>query len=363
MCNLVVIIPAYNAETYLYNAVESVLGQSDRNSRVIIVDDGSTDQTPALCDAIAAADSRVTVLHQENAGVACARNAGIAWALEHEENANGYIGFCDADDLWKAGCVTQQLLEDAAARNADIIGFSCWCTDQEAKRYYISNQYQNNIKDIPEKGTVEWLLNGPFCAHLYSMKMVRQFALRFPENVARNEDVIFMRQAVFCASRIIYREEILYLYRTNRNSVTHQSTDITKTMLNVCRAWHSVARWAEMLEVSSQKKESWHQLCMSTAAAVLLETARAMAESGHGPKHIFNTISQEPYYKAMDTLVVENLAYWQQPDLVLYRRNYKKFCRKYQLRGIVKKTAKLLLRIPFVRSRRDRVRFPISLEG
>lgn len=363
MCNISVIIPAYNAEAYLPDAVASVLKQPYEHVHVIIVDDGSTDQTAALCDKMAVADSRITVLHQKNAGVSCARNAGIDYALAHMEYPTGYIGFCDADDLWKPGCLTQEILETAENQGADILGFSCWCTDQDAKRYCVANQYEAHTDMLPERGTVNWLLNGPFCAHLYSTELFREFELRFPENVSRNEDVIFMRQAVFCAACIAYREETLYLYRTNIGSATHQATDVTRTMLNICRAWHNVAHWAEKLDVPSEKKEAWCHLCLSTAGAVLLETARAMAEYGFGPKHIFNTISQEPYYEAIDTLVVENLAHWQQPDLVLYRKNYIKFCWKYRLCGVIKMAAKLLLKIPFVKSKRDGIRFPFAIEG
>lgn len=362
MCNISVIIPAYNVEAYLPDAVASVLEQPYRNIHVIIVDDGSTDRTATLCDEMAVVDSRITVLHQKNAGVSCARNAGIDYALAHMEYPTGYIGFCDADDLWKPGCLTQEILETAENQGADILGFSCWCTDQEIKRYRVDNKYETHTERLPENGTVNWMLNGPFCAHLYRAEMLHRFHLRFPKNVQRNEDVIFMRQAVFCATCIAYREETLYLYRTNRNSVTHQTTDVTKTMLNICRAWYSMAHWAEILEVAPQSKEAWQKLCLSTAAAILLETARAMAESGYGSKHIFSVISGEPYFKAMDALVVENLAKWQQPDLVLFRMNFNNFCGKHQLRGIAKKIARLLLNVPFIRNERNKMRFPFAIE-
>ena len=359
MCEISVIIPAYNAEAYLRKAVESVLAQPCQHIHIVIVNDGSTDHTAALCDEIAAEDSRVAVLHQDNKGVSCARNAGIAWVLAHAEITSGYIGFCDADDLWKAGCVTQSILEDALREKADIVGFSCWCTDQEAKRYRVDNQYQSRVLALQKRGSVDGLLNGPFCAHLYSVKMIQRFALRFPEKVARNEDVIFMRQAVFCASRIVYREETLYLYRTNRKSVTHRLTDPTKTMLDICRAWNRAAHWAG----DDAEGDAWQQMCLSTAAAVLLETARLMAERGAGSKYIFSVISGEPYFKEIDALSVDHLAYWQQLDLVLFRKNYKKFCRKHQLRGTVKKIARLLLYIPFVRNKRDERMFPFVTEG
>lgn len=361
MGDLIVVIPAYNAEKYLREAVASVLRQPCR-CNVVIVNDGSTDGTAAICDKIASEDNRVVVLHQENAGVSCARNRGISYALEHDKGTSGYIGFCDADDLWKAGCVTQQILNKAADQKADIIGFSCWCTDQEVQRYYVNNQYQVNTVIMPEKGTVEWMLNGPFCAHLYSIKMIREFTLRFPEDVARNEDVIFMRQAVFSASCVTYREETLYLYRTNRSSVTHKSTDVTRTMLDTCRAWYGERYWADTMELLSHKKDAWCQLCLSTAAAVLLETARRMAERGLKMKYVLDIIRKEPYFSAIDNLIVENLAYWQQPDLIMFREDFGQFYWKHRIRGMVKTVGKLALCIPMIRNRRDRNRFPFEIK-
>ena len=72
-----VIVPVYNAEKYLQECVESVLCQTLSDIELILVDDGSTDGSPAICDQYAVKDARVRVIHQENAGLASARNAGI----------------------------------------------------------------------------------------------------------------------------------------------------------------------------------------------------------------------------------------------------------------------------------------------
>ena len=87
-----VIIPVYRVEQYLRRCVDSVLAQTYSRIQVILVDDGSPDDCPAICDAYAAKDDRVQVIHQENAGLSGARNAGI-------EAAEGqYLAFVDSDD-------------------------------------------------------------------------------------------------------------------------------------------------------------------------------------------------------------------------------------------------------------------------
>ncbi|HJD20604.1 MAG TPA: glycosyltransferase [Candidatus Gemmiger faecigallinarum] len=94
MARISVIMPVYNAAAHLPDAVRSVLGQTFADLELILVDDGSTDGSGALCDGFAAADPRVRVVHQQNAGICAARNAGLALAQ------GDYVGFCDDDDVF-----------------------------------------------------------------------------------------------------------------------------------------------------------------------------------------------------------------------------------------------------------------------
>lgn len=87
-----IIVPVYNAARYLPQTIESLLCQTYKNIELILVDDGSTDDSLAICKRYES-DSRVVVIHQENGGVSCARNTGIANSIGE------YIGFVDADDV------------------------------------------------------------------------------------------------------------------------------------------------------------------------------------------------------------------------------------------------------------------------
>jgi len=87
-----VIVPVYIVEPYLDRCVQSIVNQTYKNLEIILVDDGSPDNSPAMCDAWAEKDSRIRVIHKENGGVSSARNAGLDMAT------GSYITFVDADD-------------------------------------------------------------------------------------------------------------------------------------------------------------------------------------------------------------------------------------------------------------------------
>ena len=109
-----VIIPVYNADQYLRRCLDSILSQSYTTLEVILIDDGSQDNSPALCDALAQHDARIRVIHQENQGVSAARNTGIAHATGE------YIAFVDADD-YVANDFFEHLLQAATQQQADIV--------------------------------------------------------------------------------------------------------------------------------------------------------------------------------------------------------------------------------------------------
>ena len=108
-----VIVPVYNGEKYLPICMKSLLEQTYRNLEVILVDDGSKDGSGAMCDAYAAQDSRVRVIHQANGGVSSARNAGL------DQVTGKYVAFVDADDYVEPDYL-KRLCEDLTRHEADL---------------------------------------------------------------------------------------------------------------------------------------------------------------------------------------------------------------------------------------------------
>ena len=111
MPTISVIVPVYKVEPYLARCVDSILAQSFRDFQLILVDDGSPDNCPKLCDDYAKQDSRIHVIHQKNQGLSAARNAGIDYALSGDSQ---WLSFIDSDD-WVHPCFLQTLYEGAVS--------------------------------------------------------------------------------------------------------------------------------------------------------------------------------------------------------------------------------------------------------
>lgn len=109
-----IIVPVYKVEKYIHKAVNSILEQTYKNLEVILVDDGSPDNCPKICDEYAAKDKRVKVIHQENCGVVIARQRGILLSQ------GTYIGFVDPDD-WIEKDMFGKMVNCAESNNADIV--------------------------------------------------------------------------------------------------------------------------------------------------------------------------------------------------------------------------------------------------
>ena len=140
-CNVTVIVPVYNVEKFIDKCVQSVIDQTMTDIEVILVDDGSTDNSLARCREWTNKDSRVKVYHQENQGVSVARNLGI------EKSAGKYIAFIDSDD-WIEPNYLEVLYVMAKAKDADIsiCGFYFDYPDEVVARGHFEKNIEFNGK-------------------------------------------------------------------------------------------------------------------------------------------------------------------------------------------------------------------------
>lgn len=220
---LSVIIPVYNVEKYLDECVKSIVNQVYKNLEIVLVDDGSTDNSGAICDAWRNKDLRIKVVHKANAGLGFARNSGL-------EVAEGdFVAFVDSDDFIDKE-MYKDLMSIAITDKSDIVysgGFDKYLTDGN----------YNVVRDIQERISVDGedlkLFAQAFvspsnkfagrtlimsaCRAIYSMKVIPCF---LSERVVASEDLPFNVEAVLNSRRISYTPKVYYKYRYNDASVT-----------------------------------------------------------------------------------------------------------------------------------------------
>ena len=208
---LSVIIPVYNVEKYLSRCVDSVLNQTYKDFELILVDDGSLDNSPVICDEYENKDSRVKVIHKENGGLSSARNAGLGICK------GDYIFFIDSDDWLTDENVLEEFINKAETENADFVySFMNTATDKIQKEIRMNQRFKNNGK--------LFFLSNPYlfsaCNKLYK-NILLQFLHFAPGRVNEDVDVIPL---VFCkANKISRLDKHTYNYYQNQESITRQS--------------------------------------------------------------------------------------------------------------------------------------------
>lgn len=215
-----IIVPIYNVEKYLRRCINSILGQTYRNLEVILVDDGSPDGCGAICDAYAAKDARVTVIHQKNAGVSAARNAGLACARGE------WIGFVDPDDFI-APNMYQEMLDAINATGAELAVCGYNYVDEEGKvdqRRLYSNAENENLtqkqlmsrfSDMPPTvRLVAW-------NKLFRHDLLRKHELKFTEGLHSSEDVLFLMEYAMHVGKAVFVHRALYMNTVRPGSATH----------------------------------------------------------------------------------------------------------------------------------------------
>lgn len=223
-----VVIPVYNVENYLHRCVDSIRCQSLKDIEIILVDDGSPDNCPAMCDEYAQIDSRIKVIHKQNAGLGMACNSGL-------EVANGdYIAFCDSDD-WVAPNMYERMFETACNHKADMVitglrrvndlnetvGF---LPHKSTFEIYQNDEVERLIKDmIASQVAIKTDREIQVSAKtvLYSRYVLNKHSLKFfSEREFPSEDLLFNVSFMCKARKICVLPNFFYNYFINTNSIT-----------------------------------------------------------------------------------------------------------------------------------------------
>ena len=219
MNNLVsVIVPIYKVEPYLRQCVDSIISQTYKNLEIILVDDGSPDACPQICDEYAQKDNRVRVIHKLNEGLSSARNAGLDIAT------GDYIAFVDSDD-WLESDMYRILLELLLRHDADVAE----CAHNSGTVKNVNNDYNDNIYTETVFEDYSSIVNNIVVEESIPDLRFEVWDKLFKRSIISDtrfkvgqiyEDLFFDRVILKRCNRLVYTNYIGYNYRVNREGST-----------------------------------------------------------------------------------------------------------------------------------------------
>lgn len=233
-----IVVPVYNAQDFLSDCINSLLGQSYQNIEIILINDGSTDSSGRICDSYGKMDKRIKVIHQKNRGVSSARNTGII-------NAKGeYITFIDADDMIHRDYV-KYLQNDMATYHTSITTTATGTAGRNQD--LLSRPIQDDtivalgVEEAMRelyRGTLEGTRNG---VQMFSLKMLNENNIRYDESMEVGEDFDFFARAILVSSKVVVDKRRMYFYRFNPASAMLQDFsrkhfDAIKNVENIGRS-------------------------------------------------------------------------------------------------------------------------------
>ena len=328
---LSVIVPVYNVKKqYLSECFESILGQDFSDYELIIVDDGANRDIHDFIDSYDFREADTVVIHQENKGVAAARNAGLAAA------SGRFVTFVDSDDTIEKGCFSD-ITEYADAHGLQVLMFGLY-RDFKKRRVPFS-PYLCDIAHFTDAQRQEVLYKclvgilpffvappasadaaGSACAKLYDREFLASNDLRYTEGLARAEDMEFNFRVFDAATSVGYRYRFHYIYRQIETSATYEyRKDGIEVFTAALNAIHDYL-------VSSGKPDLFFQVYYMRCMFFFLESMDMDYMNPNNPapfRERLNALAQksteEPYASAFANLTKEHLTFARRIPLFLIR--------------------------------------------
>ena len=227
MPKLSIIVPVFNVEKYIDQCVESLRNQTLKDIEIILVDDESPDNCPAICNQYAEKDERIKVIHKKNGGLGFARNSGLDVACGE------FVTFVDSDDYVDTSTY-QYLLNKYEAEKQDVI-FYKYCRfktgeDISAQESDVVNRFESekvlsimlDIIAAPVNDKNDRSMQCSSCTAIYKRDILESNGIRFhSERELISEDMVFNLDVLAVVNKGVYDHSVLYYYRKNDYSVTH----------------------------------------------------------------------------------------------------------------------------------------------
>lgn len=252
-----VVIPVYNVEKYIEHCLSSVLNQCIEHMEIIIVDDGSTDQSRQICMHYAEANSFVTYIRQQNAGLGAARNTGLMKACGE------YVMFLDSDDYWNENriheiqdCLKKYPYLDIVYYDSDVI-YENQIIDRNEEYDFQMYDRKEKVKEQIFRGieffqeTYPRHFNVSACMAVFRRKFLLENGIKFPQNVLY-EDNLFSLQAVIKALYVKYLPQKLYVRRYRPSSIMTRKINY-QSVISIAKIFHLVMDYVDSEQEQYEK--------------------------------------------------------------------------------------------------------------
>lgn len=231
-----VLVPIYKIDRYLGICVESLLNQTYKNLEIILVDDGSPDRCPEICDLYASKDERIKVIHKENGGLVSARKAALMAAK------GSYIGYVDGDD-WVGPGFYHSLYSSIKESDADIAiaGFSrdLFSSTKNILNAIPSGVYEGEALDAIKK---QMIADGAFYRHgittylwnkLFKREVIEKYQMEMDNRITIGEDAATVYPSIMASKKIVVTDNCAYHYRQREDSMLKTATNHNNEYLKV----------------------------------------------------------------------------------------------------------------------------------
>ena len=344
---LSVIIPVYNGEKYIEETVKSVINQPCKNVEVILVNDGSNDQSDRQCKLLESRYSNIRYYEKTNEGIGKTRNFGLRYAK------GKYVNFLDQDDLWVQG-VFDNTIEGLLKDSVDVIGFSMCSTNENMTR----GKYRHVVsKDLfgggLEVALSSWMHHSSF---MFNRAFINEFNLKYP--CTRHEDEIFRYMCLYASKHVRYIDVPLFYYRNNPESETHRKYEIEQMFGPMLQSYEELIKWHEH---NHPRDLAAINFCERMKCIYSIEAIELLYKQG---------LSENEIKKIRDRICPQLLKKYTKIELSnrtfskIYEYENKRsiFCLKNRIKGIALKVGKFIVKNQYIRKMYEFKKYPIKLE-
>ena len=223
MTKISIIVPVYNVEKYVKKCIKSLMSQTLKDIEIIVVDDGSTDNSMSIVEELAKDDERIKIFHKEHGGLSDARNYGL-------KKAKGkYIAFLDSDDYVKAD-LYQKMYEKAKKEKSDMVECNFfWAYPKDSSnnslKKDIGEKYSNQIEMMEKARVVAW-------NKLYKKEIIDKVGVEFPKGL-RYEDIEFFYKLIPYIENVSFVKQPMIYYVQRKESIVNTQNEKTNDIFEV----------------------------------------------------------------------------------------------------------------------------------